>query len=183
MLQLTNEDRRRIFNLGYFTWVEQQGVSVEDFVAREDQTFWRSLRDLLPQWDKAIRAFNVRAGAGEAARAAWWKVPDTVDAAVVRRGEPRSLQRGARQQPRLPHFRLHDLRHFMATEMAAGVPIATVSQPLGHARASTTLNVYLVSSRSLQLTACARARPRTWTQTVRRAPSGGVAKRGPTRRR
>jgi integrase len=43
----------------------------------------------------------------------------------------------------LPHFRLHDLRHFMATEMlASGVPIATVSQRLSHARASTTLNVY-----------------------------------------
>jgi integrase len=43
----------------------------------------------------------------------------------------------------LAHFRLHDLRHFMATEMLAlGVPIATVSQRLGHARASTTLNVY-----------------------------------------
>jgi integrase len=43
----------------------------------------------------------------------------------------------------LAHFRLHDLRHFMATEMlAAGVPIATVSQRLNHARASTTLNVY-----------------------------------------
>src|SRR5215468_8488910 len=40
-------------------------------------------------------------------------------------------------------FRLHDLRHFMATQMlAAGVPIVTVSQRLSHARASTTLNVY-----------------------------------------
>ena len=46
----------------------------------------------------------------------------------------------------LPHFRLHDLRHFMATEMlAARVPIATVSQRLSHARASTTLNVYAQS--------------------------------------
>jgi cysteine synthase A len=62
MLELTDEDRRRIFNLGYFTWVEQQGVPVEDFVAREDEAFWRSLRDLLPQWDEAIRAFNARAG-------------------------------------------------------------------------------------------------------------------------
>jgi integrase len=43
----------------------------------------------------------------------------------------------------LERFRLHDLRHFMATEMlAAGIPIATVSQRLNHARASTTLNVY-----------------------------------------
>ena len=62
MLQLTEEDRRRVFNLGYFTWVEQQGVSVEDFVAREDQAFWRSLRDLLPEWDEAIRVFNARSG-------------------------------------------------------------------------------------------------------------------------
>jgi cysteine synthase len=62
MLYLTEEDRRRVFNLGYFTWVEQQGVSVEDFVVREDQAFWRSLRDLLPEWDEAIRAFNARSG-------------------------------------------------------------------------------------------------------------------------
>lgn len=49
----------------------------------------------------------------------------------------------ARRQAGLDHFRLHDLRHFMATQMlAAGVPIATVSQRLSHARASTTLNVY-----------------------------------------
>jgi integrase len=41
------------------------------------------------------------------------------------------------------HFRLHDLRHFMATQMlSAGVPIAVVAQRLSHARASTTLNVY-----------------------------------------
>jgi site-specific recombinase XerC len=49
----------------------------------------------------------------------------------------------ARRDAGLTHFRLHDLRHFMATQMlAAGVPIATVSQRLSHARASTTLNVY-----------------------------------------
>jgi len=38
---------------------------------------------------------------------------------------------------------IHDLRHFMATQMLAhGVAVVTVSQRLGHARASTTLNVY-----------------------------------------
>ena len=43
----------------------------------------------------------------------------------------------------LPSIRLHDLRHFMATQMLAhGVAVVTVSQRLGHARASTTLNVY-----------------------------------------
>jgi hypothetical protein len=48
-----------------------------------------------------------------------------------------------RRRTGLSHFRLHDLRHFMATEMLGhGVPVPTVSQRLGHARASTTLNVY-----------------------------------------
>ena len=36
-------DRKRIFNLGYFTWVEQQGVPIEDFDRRKDRGFWRNL--------------------------------------------------------------------------------------------------------------------------------------------
>ncbi|MEP6299957.1 MAG: site-specific integrase, partial [Ilumatobacter sp.] len=40
-------------------------------------------------------------------------------------------------------IRLHDLRHLHATQLlAAGVPVRTVSGRLGHANASTTLNVY-----------------------------------------
>jgi integrase len=50
---------------------------------------------------------------------------------------------GHRRRAGVGQFRLHDLRHFMATEMLAhGVAIVTVSQRLGHARSSTTLNVY-----------------------------------------
>jgi integrase len=49
----------------------------------------------------------------------------------------------ARRTAGLDHFRLHDLRHFMATQMlSAGVAIPVVSARLAHARASTTLNVY-----------------------------------------
>jgi integrase len=49
----------------------------------------------------------------------------------------------ARRAAGLNHFRLHDLRHFMATEMLdAGVPVPIVAARLAHARASTTLNVY-----------------------------------------
>ena len=62
MLELTREDRERIFNLGYYTWVEQQGVDIEDFQVRRDQAFWRGLVDLIPAWDEAIRAFNARTG-------------------------------------------------------------------------------------------------------------------------
>ena len=49
----------------------------------------------------------------------------------------------ARKAAGLAHFRLHDLRHFMATQMLdAGVPVPIVAARLAHARASTTLNVY-----------------------------------------
>ncbi len=66
-LRLGDEERERIFNLGYFTWVEQQGVSIEDFTVRRDQGFWRGLRELVPVWDEEIGEFNARTGMGEAA--------------------------------------------------------------------------------------------------------------------
>ncbi|HEX7603820.1 MAG TPA: hypothetical protein VF316_19515 [Polyangiaceae bacterium] len=56
--ELSHVDRKRIFNLGYFTWVEQQGVSLEEFNARRDQSFWRKLREMLPVWDEMIADFN-----------------------------------------------------------------------------------------------------------------------------
>ena len=62
-VELTEVDRNRIFNLGYFTWVEQRDVSVADFVARRDQAFWRELRGLLGEWDELIVQFNAHAGA------------------------------------------------------------------------------------------------------------------------
>jgi cysteine synthase len=62
VLQLTPADRARIFNLGYFTWVEQLDVPLEDFEARREQSFWRRLRDLLPLWDGLIAEFNARTG-------------------------------------------------------------------------------------------------------------------------
>jgi cysteine synthase len=62
LLELNHTDRERIFNLGYFTWVEQQGVQLEDFVARKDQQFWNGLRQLVPVWDGMIEDFNARTG-------------------------------------------------------------------------------------------------------------------------
>jgi cysteine synthase len=62
LLDTTLTDRERIFNLGYYTWVEQQGVSLADFQARRDQRFWAGLRDLLPAWDAMISEFNDRTG-------------------------------------------------------------------------------------------------------------------------
>jgi cysteine synthase A len=62
LLETTLADRDRIFNLGYFTWVEQQGVSLSDFASRRDQQYWTGLRDLLPAWDAMIEEFNQRTG-------------------------------------------------------------------------------------------------------------------------
>jgi len=65
VLELTHAERSRIFNLGYFTWVEQQGVSLDDFEKRRSQMFWSQLRQAAPAWDALIRNFNARAGFGE----------------------------------------------------------------------------------------------------------------------
>ena len=63
LTELTHVDRRRVFNLGYYTWVEQQGVSVEDFDRRKDAAFWKALQDSIPAWDKLIADFNEDTGA------------------------------------------------------------------------------------------------------------------------
>jgi len=63
VLELTAAERRRIFNLGYYTWVEQQGVTIEEFVERREQAFWSGLRDLPPAWDEMIGEFNARSAA------------------------------------------------------------------------------------------------------------------------
>jgi len=65
LLETSWTDRHRIFNLGYFTWVEQQGVSIEEFMTRRDQQFWKDLRGLIPVWDEMIGEFNERTGAGQ----------------------------------------------------------------------------------------------------------------------
>ena len=53
----------RIFNLGYFTWVEQRGVELADFEARRDQGFWRGLHAWLPAWDERSRPSTSAHGA------------------------------------------------------------------------------------------------------------------------
>jgi hypothetical protein len=60
MIDCTEQDRNRIFNLGYYTWVEQQGTPLEVFEARRSQSFWRSVRAYAPVWDELINEFNAR---------------------------------------------------------------------------------------------------------------------------
>ena len=60
MIDMTEMDRRRVFNLGYYTWVEQQGTPVEVFEQRRDQSFWKGLRRFVGVWDEMIIEFNAR---------------------------------------------------------------------------------------------------------------------------
>ena len=60
MIELTHQDRNRIFNLGYYTWVEQQGTPLPVFEARRSQSFWKGLRRYAPVWDSLIEDFNAR---------------------------------------------------------------------------------------------------------------------------
>jgi cysteine synthase A len=62
VLELTHAERERIFNLGYFTWVEQQGMTIEEFVARKQQGFWEAIRSAVADWDAMIEDFNARTG-------------------------------------------------------------------------------------------------------------------------
>ena len=63
VLDMDETNRNRVFNLGYFTWVEQQGISVEDFERRRNQSWWNDLRPLIDGWDSRIDEFNEATGA------------------------------------------------------------------------------------------------------------------------
>ena len=56
--ELTRLDRERIFNLGYYTWVEQQGTSLADFDRRRDPGFWDGLMESVTVWDGMIEDLN-----------------------------------------------------------------------------------------------------------------------------
>jgi cysteine synthase len=63
MLECTVEDQTRMFNLGYYTWVEQQGVPLEEFEQRRSQEFWAETRQMVHVWDDMIEAFNAEVAA------------------------------------------------------------------------------------------------------------------------
>lgn len=63
MIELTHYDKKRIHNLKYFTWVEQQGKTVEEL---NDQWFnddyWKSQYADIDAWDEKIMQFNQKTG-------------------------------------------------------------------------------------------------------------------------
>lgn len=64
MQELTYLDRKRVHNLKYYTWVEQQGRTVEDLNALwyDDEHTWGAVRHQADEIDKLIEEFNERSG-------------------------------------------------------------------------------------------------------------------------
>ena len=57
-LELNQKEKERIFNLGYYTWVEQQSIDLNDFDKRRDQQFWRDHYNRMLSLDDRIEEFN-----------------------------------------------------------------------------------------------------------------------------
>mgnify|MGYP006414103393 FL=1 len=61
LIELSYKERRRIHNLKYFTWVEQQGKTYNEIQSQwyEDE-FWTSVQKQAPEIDELINEFNSR---------------------------------------------------------------------------------------------------------------------------
>ncbi|UCH10850.1 MAG: pyridoxal-phosphate dependent enzyme [Fidelibacterota bacterium] len=63
MLELSYYDRKRMHNLKYFTWVEQQGKTVAELDAQwYDEDYWKRQYALVAEWDEKIMEFNEHTG-------------------------------------------------------------------------------------------------------------------------
>ncbi len=63
MIELTYADRKRVHNLKYYTWVEQQGKTYEEIQAQwYDPDYWLEFQSQLPEFDKLINQFNDAVG-------------------------------------------------------------------------------------------------------------------------
>jgi cysteine synthase len=61
--ELTFPEKRRIHNLKYFTWVEQQGRAHEELTAQwHDPAYWTACQKQVAEIDALIEEFNARAG-------------------------------------------------------------------------------------------------------------------------
>jgi len=61
--EFTYHDKKAVHNLKYFTWVEQQGKSVEELNAQwYDENYWKERFSIVPKWDMMIDEFNAKTG-------------------------------------------------------------------------------------------------------------------------
>jgi len=64
MQELNYYDRKRVHNLKYFTWIEQQGKDLDELNAQwyDYENYWSAMRRQIGEIDKLIDEFNKRTG-------------------------------------------------------------------------------------------------------------------------
>ena len=59
LIELTYAERKRVHNLKYYTWVEQQGKSFEEIQAQwYDPDYWTAVQGQVGEIDAKITEFN-----------------------------------------------------------------------------------------------------------------------------
>jgi len=63
LLELSYQDRKRVHNLKYYTWVEQQGKTYAEIQAQwYDPDYWTDVQKQTPEIDALITEFNDKVG-------------------------------------------------------------------------------------------------------------------------
>ncbi len=63
MIEMTYYEKLRMHNLKYFTWIEQQGKTVEELDDQwYDENYWKSQYAKVDEWDEEIMEFNEKTG-------------------------------------------------------------------------------------------------------------------------
>ena len=63
IIEMNYYQKKRMHNLKYFTWIEQQGKTVEELNAQwYDENYWKSRYAKVEAWDEKIDEFNERTG-------------------------------------------------------------------------------------------------------------------------
>ena len=63
MLELSYWDKKRMHNLKYFTWIEQQGKTLKELNEQwYNDNYWKEKFNSFRKWDELIKEFNERVG-------------------------------------------------------------------------------------------------------------------------
>jgi hypothetical protein len=64
MMELNHTDRKRVHNLKYFTWIEQQKIDLNELNRQwyDYERYWGGIQALTPKIDELITQFNDRVG-------------------------------------------------------------------------------------------------------------------------
>ena len=63
MIELSHYDKKRVHHLKYYTWIEQQGMELDELNAQWfDSTYWTNIQELTPKIDTLITEFNEKVG-------------------------------------------------------------------------------------------------------------------------